>query len=86
MLTSVMAMVALRAGYGVINFLAAFLIYFYGTAEAGLRINTMVGVIGPIIFMIVTYIGMTGGATALQPYKIVLIVLGVCLIFLGTRG
>lgn len=85
MLTSVMAMAAIRAAYGVVNFLAAYFIYSYGTVEAGLRINAIVGTIGPIFFTAVAIIGITGAAAILQPHKVIMIVLGIILIIMGTR-
>ncbi|WP_028308612.1 DUF2619 domain-containing protein [Desulfitibacter alkalitolerans] len=84
-ISGVMAMAAIRALYGLINFSAAYLIYSYGTAEAGLRINAIVGTIGPIFFTTVAFIGLTGAAETLQTHKIIMIILGVILIILGTR-
>ena len=85
MLSSVMVMATIRAVYGLVNFLAAYLIYSYGTAEAGLRINAIIGTIGPIFFTAVAFIGLTGAAATLQPHKVIMIVLGIILIILGTR-
>ncbi len=82
---SALAMAAIRAIYGVVNFTAAYLIYSYGTAEAGLRINAIVGSIGPIFFTTVAFIGIAGAASVLQPHKIIMIAVGVLLIILGTR-
>ncbi|KUO52737.1 MAG: hypothetical protein APF76_14140 [Desulfitibacter sp. BRH_c19] len=84
-LSSALAMAAIRAVYGIVNFTAAYFIYRYGTAEAGLRINAIVGSIGPIFFTTVTIIGLTGAASSLQVHKIIMIIIGMVLIILGTR-
>lgn len=85
MITSAVAMATIRAVYGVVNFTAAYLIYTYGTPEAGLRINAVIGSIGPIFFTAVAFIGVIGAASTIQTHKIIMIVLGVALIMLGTR-
>ncbi|MEW6622444.1 MAG: DUF2619 domain-containing protein [Bacillota bacterium] len=58
--------------YGFINFSAAYLIFRGGTAEEGLKINAIVGAIGPFILTTVTFIGLTGAASKLSFAKILL--------------
>lgn len=84
-ISSATAMALLRVVHGVINLTAAFLIYKFGTPEAGLRINAIVGSIGPVLFTLIALIGVAGASANLQTYKIIMIIAGITLIVLGTR-
>ncbi|HYF92595.1 MAG TPA: DUF2619 domain-containing protein [Symbiobacteriaceae bacterium] len=49
------------------------------------RLNGMLGMVGPVIFITVSALGLAGSIGAIQPAKLVLIAAGVLLIVLGTR-
>ncbi|HWI66245.1 MAG TPA: DUF2619 domain-containing protein [Symbiobacteriaceae bacterium] len=52
---------------------------------AMLRLNGMLGMVGPVIFITVSALGLAGSIGALQPQKLAMIAGGVILIILGTR-
>ncbi len=84
-LSSAFAMAMIRGMYGIANFTAAYLIYRAGTPEAGLRINAIMGSIGPFFFAAVALIGIAGAASNLQAHKLIMLIIGITLIMLGTR-
>lgn len=49
------------------------------------RLNGLLGMVGPLIFITVSALGLAGSLGAIQPGKIALIAAGVILIVLGTR-
>ncbi|HYF76933.1 MAG TPA: DUF2619 domain-containing protein [Symbiobacteriaceae bacterium] len=49
------------------------------------RLNGYLGMVGPVIFITVSALGLAGSIGAIQPAKLVLIAGGVILIVLGTR-
>jgi hypothetical protein len=50
-----------------------------------LRLNAGLGLVGPLIFITVSALGLTGSLGQVQPAKLVLILLGVVLVVIGTR-
>lgn len=53
--------------------------------EAALRINGMLGMVGPLILVATTALGVAGLAGRLEVGKLLLIFMGVYLIFFGSR-
>lgn len=49
------------------------------------RLNGLLGMVGPIIFITVSALGLAGSIGAIQPGRLALIAGGVVLIVLGTR-
>lgn len=49
------------------------------------RLNGMLGMVGPVIFITVSALGLAGSLGAIQPVKLLSIAAGVVLIVLGTR-
>lgn len=49
------------------------------------RLNGLLGMVGPVIFITVSALGLAGSIGAIQPAKLALIAAGVVLIVLGTR-
>ena len=64
---------------------AAALMLRAGRVEAAVRINGLLGLVGPIVLIVVTTLGVAGLAGKIQPAKIVLIFAGVYLILYGSR-
>lgn len=64
----------------------AFLMWRAGRVDAAMRVNAYLGLVGPLVLLTVTAIGIAGLAgRGLPVSKIVLIVMGVYLILFGTR-
>ena len=64
---------------------AAVLMARYNRVDTALRINGVLGLVGPAILLIVSTLGLAGLADRLPLHKTLLIVAGVLLIILGTR-
>jgi len=50
-----------------------------------LRLNSALGLVGPVIFAVVSAMGLAAGLGRIHPQKLLLILLGVILVILGTR-
>lgn len=73
----------LRILSGSIELLAAMLIIYTNQVEIALKINALLAVIGPTIMIIVTSLGIAGIAGQVSLEKMLLILSGVTLIFIG---
>ncbi len=78
-------MIIIRIFSSLIELTAAYFMFYFKSVETAIRINALLGLIGPIILMVVTFIGLIGISSQLNLKNIVLITMGVFLIFLGTR-
>ncbi|MGI6036643.1 MAG: YqhV family protein [Limnochordia bacterium] len=78
-------MAGLRVLAGTIEICAALLMLRFGRVDTALRINSLLGAIGPTILLLVSALGLAGltGKISLDRYLIV--VFGVLLIFIGVR-
>jgi hypothetical protein len=56
-----------------------------GRVEAALRLNALLGLVGPTILIATTAVGVAGMAGRIAPAKVVLVFMGVYLILFGTR-
>lgn len=79
------AMIFIRVISSIIELSAAFLMYYFKSIETAIRINAILGLIGPLILILVTFIGLTGISSQLSLKNFLLIALGVFMILLGTR-
>jgi len=70
---------------GLINLSGALLMFRYQTVENALRINGILGSIGPFVLLFVSSVGLAGLAGQIPISKVALILLGVVCILLGTR-
>jgi len=68
-----------------IELTAAYLMYYFANIKTAIRINAFLGIVGPIILILVTFIGLIGISTRLNLEKFILISLGIIFILLGTR-
>lgn len=78
-------MAILRVIAGSIEVTAALLMLKSGRVATALRINGVLGLIGPIILFSVSSLGILSLANQVHYGKLVVIALGVVLIFFGTR-
>lgn len=81
-----LGMGALRLLSGTIEITAALLIFYFATVESAFKINAVLALIGPIILITVTGLGIIGLADQLPLSRMFIILLGVGLIFYGMRG
>lgn len=82
----VASMAFLRLISGSLELLAAILMVRYRSVETALRINGVLGLLGPMILVLVNLLGITGLATKILPHRLALVVMGVLCILLGTRS
>jgi hypothetical protein len=82
---AVLTMALLRLLAGTIEISAGLLMLKLGRVQAALKINSMLGLVGPIILTLVGAVGLIGLSSELSWSKLILTALGVFLIFLGTR-
>lgn len=68
-----------------VEFTAALLMLRFGRVDTALRINGFLGMVGPIILILTTALGVAGMAGRIQVGKIALIFVGVYLILYGSR-
>lgn len=81
----VAGMALLRLISGSLELLAAVLMIRYRSIEAALRINGLLGLVGPSILILVSMLGIAGLAGRLAPFKLALIAFGVLCVLIGTR-
>ncbi|MFW6035278.1 MAG: YqhV family protein [Halothermotrichaceae bacterium] len=78
-------MITMRVISSFIELTAAFLMYYFGKVETAIRINAVLGLCGPIILILVTFIGLVGISSQINIKNILLISIGVIFILLGTQ-
>lgn len=82
----VLGMAFLRLLAGTIEITAALLMLKFGQVQTAMKINAVLGMIGPTILIIVSTLGLIGLSQELSFNKVIIVALGVILIFLGTRS
>lgn len=80
------SMVLLRFLSASVEVTAALLMLRWGTVAQALRINAALGFFGPILFITVSAIGLVHLADQMPWYRLLVILAGVLLVFIGTRG
>ena len=78
-------MVLVRLLSSAVELSAAVLMARYNRVDTALRINGILGLVGPLILLTVTTLGVAGLAGRLPVHKLLMILAGVLLIILGTR-
>ncbi|HBG17589.1 MAG TPA: DUF2619 domain-containing protein [Firmicutes bacterium] len=76
----------LRIISGLLEIATAIVILRLQKVETALQLNALLGLIGPIIFLLVSALGLVAVAVKVSSFKICLIILGVIFTLLGTRG
>lgn len=74
-----------RALSALIEVTAFFLLLRMQDVRPMLRLNSALGLVGPLVFITVSAMGLAEGLGQIHPRKLVLILLGVILVLLGTR-
>ncbi|MEI7024675.1 YqhV family protein [Paenibacillus sp. y28] len=80
---AVLAMALLRVLSGSIELTAAYLIYRFNQVDKALLVNSSLALVGPLIFIGVTAVGMIHLADKLSFSKLLWVLLGVSCIFIG---
>ncbi len=80
------SMSILRILSGLLEITTAILIIKFQKVETALQLNALLGLVGPIIFLFVSTLGLVAVAVKISPFKIVFIVLGVIFTLLGTKN
>lgn len=83
--TRVAAMAAIRMLFGLISLSGGYLMIRFNDLQQAVRINGIIGSIGPFVLLLVSAIGVAGLATQMDMRKLTLLVAGIVLILLGTR-
>ena len=83
---TVYAMAGIRILSSLIEFSAAMLMLYLGTAPRALQVNAALALVGPIILVSVTMLGLWNLAGSVSITRIIAILLGVGLILYGARG
>lgn len=84
---AVAGMALVRLLSAALEFSAAMLMVFrFRTPAQALRLNAVLGLVGPFVFLTVSCLGLTGLARQLPATRMLLTAAGVALIILGTRS
>jgi len=75
----------MRAISASIEVLAAITLFRLVDVKAMIRLNSLLGLVGPIIFITVSALGLAAGLGKIEPLRLLLILAGVLLVVLGTR-
>jgi len=82
---AIIGMAALRMMSGTIEILAALLILKLNQVEKALLVNSGLALVGPIVLMTTTAIGLIGLSDRINPWKMAWIITGVTCILIGVR-
>jgi hypothetical protein len=82
----VYGMASVRVLSSLIEMTGAILMLYFGTAAKALQVNATLALVGPIVLVSVTFLGVLGVAGEISWGKIVWIVLGVGCILYGAKG
>ncbi|WP_066370658.1 YqhV family protein [Neobacillus fumarioli] len=83
---AVLGMALLRIISGVIEVSAALLMIKLNTVEKALLVNSSLAIVGPLILITTTTIGVIGIADNISLMKLIWIFLGVSLILIGVKS
>lgn len=75
----------LRLISGSIEVLSALLIIYFNNVETALKINALLAIVGPTVLVVVTSLGILGIAGKVSLLKMLTILSGVILIFIGVN-
>ncbi|MCL6588433.1 MAG: YqhV family protein [Firmicutes bacterium] len=78
-------MALIRVISGLIEIIAALLFLKAGRVNIALRMNAFLGLIGPLVFILVSVLGLAVIAVKLSWAKVVIICLGLILVLVGTK-
>ncbi len=81
----VLSMAFLRLLAGTIEITAALLMIKFAKVQTAVKLNALLGLIGTIILILVSSLGLIGVSHQVSYNKTILVAIGVILIFIGTR-
>lgn len=79
-------MALIRVISGLLEIATAMVIIRLGRVDAALRLNAFLGLIGPVVFILVSALGITAIAVRLSWLKLVILSLGIGLVIWGTKA
>jgi len=82
---AIIGMASLRILSGTIEILAALLIIRFNQVEKALLVNSALALVGPIVLLTTTSIGLLGMSDRISVSKIIWIFAGILCIFIGVR-
>ncbi|HET7559223.1 MAG TPA: YqhV family protein [Limnochordia bacterium] len=85
-LNHVLGMALVRMLSASIEATAAILMLRFGRVDAAMQLNGVLALVGPAVLLTTSAIGIAGLAGTLAPGKVAMIMVGVVLIFMGSRG
>lgn len=65
---------------------AMLMLFWFRTPAQALRVNAILGLVGPLIFVTVSALGLAGLARDIPTPRLLLVLVGIVLIILGTRS
>ena len=80
------SMAAIRVISGLLEISVALLFLKGGRIENALRMNAFLGLIGPLIFLLVSVLGVVAIAVKVSWPKMIIICLGIILVLIGTKN
>ncbi len=79
-------MAILRVVSGLLEIGVAIIFFKIGRVDTALRLNAFLGLIGPLVFILVSVLGIATIAVKLSWYKVFLLSFGMLLVLLGTKS
>jgi hypothetical protein len=79
-------MALIRVISGLLEIVVAIIFLKLGKVESALRMNAFLGLVGPLVFLAVSALGIVAVAVKLSWLKIILICLGIILVLTGTKS
>jgi len=80
------SMAAVRVISGLLEIIVAFLFLKGGRVENALRMNAFLGLIGPLVFLLVSVLGVVAITVKVSWPKMILICVGIILVLVGTKN
>jgi hypothetical protein len=79
-------MALIRVISGLLEIITAVLIVRLGRVDLALRLNSLLGMIGPLIFILVSALGVAAISIKLSWLKVGLLTIGIILVVIGTKS
>lgn len=79
-------MALIRVISGLLEIIVAIIFLKLGKVESALRMNSLLGLVGPLVFIAVSALGIVAVAVKLSWLKLAFICLGIVLVLLGTKS
>ena len=82
----VLAMALTRLLAGSLELTGALFMLAFNRVETAFRINALLGLVGPFVFLLVSALGFSGLVGKIAPGKIALLIIGISLILASAKG